>query len=82
MRRLPYALTTGGRAAAAYVKGTSTLTHAEEVDEQNAIWQSVESELSDPKPKARSKIASMLRMEGEYRLGKRAVGAGCEDETN
>ena len=56
--------------------------HAEEVDEQNAIWQSVESELSDPKPKARSKIASMLRMEGEYRLGKQAVGAGCEDETN
>lgn len=36
----------------------------------------------DPKPKARSKIASMLRMEGEYRLGKQAVGAGCEDETN
>ena len=49
---------------------------------KNAIWQSVESELSDPKPKARSKIASMLRMEGEYRLGKQAVGAGCEDETN
>lgn len=52
LHRLPYALTTGGRAAAAYVKGTSTLTHAEEVDEQNAIWQSVESELSDPKPKS------------------------------
>ena len=35
-----------------------------------------------PNLKARSKIASMLRMEGEYRLGKQAVGAGCEDETN